>query len=228
MEITDPKALAAKRWFGYGRWSAPYWFIGKEPGGADEPEQYASWLRLGGDELIDCRAHDLDCSADGRTGMWHGSPVPKLQSTWRALIATVLGYEGAGSYDAASVRRYQDERWGRSDGDTAVIELSAVAAPSVGDAEALRLTNLPDRIALLRTRIAENRPKFVVFYGLGNDPVHGVPYLTHWSEIAQRPLADDEPVVVNGTAYVAERHPTAFGTTNAHWIELGRRLRAIT
>jgi hypothetical protein len=43
----DPKTLAASRWYGYGRWGAKYWFIGKEPGGVDDPENYDSWERLG-------------------------------------------------------------------------------------------------------------------------------------------------------------------------------------
>jgi hypothetical protein len=59
----DPKMLAAAQWYGYGRWDAPYWLVGKEPGGTDDPEQYASWARLGEPELLDCRAHDLDCAS---------------------------------------------------------------------------------------------------------------------------------------------------------------------
>src|SRR5579875_2052620 len=45
---------------GYGSWSARYWFVGMEPGGSDDRETYASWLRLGGTDLIDLRAHNLD------------------------------------------------------------------------------------------------------------------------------------------------------------------------
>jgi hypothetical protein len=35
------KALAAEQWFGYGRWAAPYWFVGMEPGGQDDAR--VSW-----------------------------------------------------------------------------------------------------------------------------------------------------------------------------------------
>ena len=221
------KAAAAERWFGYGRWDAPYWFIGKEPGGSDDPEQYASWERLGAPELLDCREHDLDCAADGKVGQWHGGDRPRLQGTWRPLIAMTLAFEGADAYDEDAVRAYQDARWGTRSGNTAVLELSAIAAPSVAHAEALRLTHLDDRISMLRRRIAEHAPKFVVFYGLGTDPVYNKPYLDHWSTIAGRELVVDEPVVVGQTIYVAERHPVAHGTTNAHWVELGKRLRSI-
>jgi hypothetical protein len=223
----DVKVLAAETWFGYGRWDAPYWFIGKEPGGGDDPEQYASWLRLGGGHLIDCRDHDLDCPAARKPGMWHGGERPPLQSTWRPLIAMVLGYEGAPAYDEDSVRRYQDERWGRSDGDTALLELSAIAARSVSQEEAMRLMYVRDRIATFRRHLEETPPQFVVFYGGGADPVNGVPYLEHWRAIAEHNLTVGEPVLIGDTVFVAERHPTAHGTTNAHWFELGRRVRAM-
>lgn len=40
----DPKVLAARNWFGYGRWDAPYWFLGMEPGGTDDHAP----MKLGG------------------------------------------------------------------------------------------------------------------------------------------------------------------------------------
>lgn len=142
----------------------PYWFIGKEPGGADDTEQYASWLRLGGDELIDCGAHDRDCSTDTNPPLWHGvEPGPNLQPTWRPLIAMLLAYRGAAACDEHAVRRYQDERWGRSDGETALLELSAIAAPSVSHDDAMRLMHLEERIATIRRRLEEHRPQLVVF-----------------------------------------------------------------
>ena len=228
METVDPKALAAARWFGYGRWEAPYWFIGKEPGGSDDPEQYASWLRLGGTELIDCREHDADCAA-GETGLWHGpEPGPNLQPTWRSLIAMTLAYEGAEAWDERKARQYQDERWGRSDGNTAVIELSAIASKSVSKAEVLRLVHLEERISVIRRHLASSPPKFVVFYGLGADAVHNVPYLDHWRAIAQYDLGVDQPALIGNTVFVVEKHPTAHGTTTQHWMDLGRRIRALT
>jgi hypothetical protein len=226
MDNTDPKELAAIGWFGYGRWDAPYWFVGKEPGGSDEPEQYASWQRLGGDELIDCREHDTE-DADGHR-MWHGpDPGPKLQPTWRPLIAMILAYQGAKNWDLHAARRYQDESWGRTDGDTAVLELSAVAAKSVSDKEAMRLRNLPERIRKFQERLAQNPPKFVVFYGLGMDPVNNVPYVDHWRAIANHDLEIDEPVLLGRTVFVVEKHPTAHGTTTQHWMDLGRRVRGM-
>jgi hypothetical protein len=221
----DPKAKAAEKWFGYGRWSAPYWFIGKEPGGTDEPEQYASWLRLGGGELIDCRQHDRDCASDDSKMLWHGSDA-KLQPTWRPLIALLLAYQGAPAYDSEEVRRYQSERWGTATGDTAVIELSAVAAPSTSVAETKRLTHLEERIATIRAHIEAARPKFVLFYGGGNDAIFGKPYIERWSQIAGVDLTQNQIAIRNGMAYVATPHPTAHGIKNDFWIDLGRQLAA--
>ena len=227
MGTADPKSLAAASWFGYGRWDAPYWFVGKEPGGTDDPGQYASWDRLGRGELLDCREHDLDCPSARKPGMWHAGDRPPLQGTWRLLIAAVLAYEGLPTYDEEAVRRYQDLDWGRSAGKTAVLELSAVAARSVAQPEAMRLMHLDDRIQTFRARIAQHPPQFVVFYGAGTDPVHKVPYLNHWSEIAQCELVIDEPTIVGTTLFVAEKHPLAHGTTTEHWLALGRRMRAM-
>ncbi len=224
-EYLDAKTQAAEKWFGYGRWDAPFWFVGKEPGGSDEPEQYASWLRLGGGELIDLRAHDLDCAPPGSVMLWHGDRA-RLQATWRPLIALLLAYQGVPAYDREAIRRYQDQRWGSVAGETALIELSAVAAPSTSAGEALRLAHLPERISTIRRRLSEHRPRFVVFYGGGNDPVFGKPYIERWSEIAGVPLAQNEIAVRDGIAFVATPHATAHGITNDFWTDLGSRMAA--
>jgi hypothetical protein len=80
----------------------------------------------------------------------------------------------------------------------------------------------------LRTRLREHEPKFVVFYGLGDDPVRGVPYLEHWRAIAQHDLMDDEPVRLGKTVFVVQKHPTAQGTTTQHWTELAAPVRTLS
>jgi hypothetical protein len=91
----------------------------------------------------------------------------------------------------------------------------------------MRLLHIEERIDVFRRHLAESPPEFVVFYGLGTDPVHDVPYLQHWGAIAQRDLAVDAPVRVGETIFVAQKHPVARGTTTAHWLDLGRRVRAM-
>jgi hypothetical protein len=221
--MSDAKSLAAEQWFGYGRWDSPFWFIGKEPGGADEPEQYASWLRLGGGELIDCRAHDRDCAVSEETMLWHGVGGV-LQPTWRPLIAVLLAYKGATEYDKDAVWRYQDQKWGSTTGETALVELSAIAAPSTSVEESLRLTHLPERIATIRANIAKYHPQFVLFYGGGRDPIARRPYIERWNEIAGVRLEPKVAAKRDGTAYLATPHPTSHGLTNAFWFNLGRQL----
>lgn len=67
-KMESARGQAASEWFGYGRWEAPYWFIGMEPGATEEASSYESWLRLGGGELIDCKQHHLDTNFT----RWHG------------------------------------------------------------------------------------------------------------------------------------------------------------
>jgi hypothetical protein len=49
----------ARGFYGYGRWDAPYWFIGPEPGmGPNQPASNApllnAWLKSGKCDLCDC------------------------------------------------------------------------------------------------------------------------------------------------------------------------------
>lgn len=88
----------------------------------------------------------------------------------------------------------------------------------------IRLIHVKKRIDKIRARIVEHRPRFVLFYGAGHDPVYGVPYLERWSEIAGESLSPNVVVRREGTTYVATPHATAHGLTNAFWTDLGRRL----
>jgi hypothetical protein len=164
--MDDLKALAARNWFGYGRWDAPYWFIGMEPGGTDDLASYEEWMRLGGTELIDCRAHHLGT----KLTKWHGGHRPPTQPTWRRLIQLLLGYKGKpADLDSASI--YQRDSWGSLNGDTALLEVSALHAKNLA-ATVDRNAYRDRRIAILKGRLETNRPKFVVFYGLGYQSVY--------------------------------------------------------
>jgi hypothetical protein len=91
METDNPKARAARSGLGYGRWEAPYWFVGMEPGGEDADASYETWWeQFGGAELIDCREHHLASNSTD----WHRDNRPPTQRTWLRLIPLVLAYEG--------------------------------------------------------------------------------------------------------------------------------------
>jgi hypothetical protein len=143
----DARSRAARHWFGYGRWDAPYWFVGMEPGGKDEHASYESWLRLGGGELLDCKAHHLD---SGFT-KWHGGRRPPTQSTWRRLMQALLAYKGEPTdMDAVSV--YQRDRWGMREGETALIELMTLHAQSLSHASD-RTTHREERVKTIGERL---------------------------------------------------------------------------
>ena len=118
--------------YGYGRWEAPYWFIGPEQGMGqheknDLRRRVEAWIELGQRELNDCREFH------SRIGelRWHfKKPKVDLQSTWRPLMLlmmTLLGREA----DGEALRNYQRDRWGTINGETCVIELSGLAASTL-------------------------------------------------------------------------------------------------
>jgi hypothetical protein len=135
-----------------------------EPGGTDDHASYESWLGLGGHALIDCREHHED--SNRRAGMtvtrWHHSRPP-IQRTWGALIRAVLAFEGR-TGECADVAAYQRDWWGRTAGTTAVLEISALHAPSMNvDVERTRYR--AERIAELKRQLEANQPRFALFYG---------------------------------------------------------------
>jgi hypothetical protein len=52
----------AEHFYGYGRWDAPFWFIGPEAAmdndGIDSiSARFQSWEKLGGSAIVDCVEH---------------------------------------------------------------------------------------------------------------------------------------------------------------------------
>jgi hypothetical protein len=153
------RTRAAQEWFGYGRWDAPYWFVGTEPGGDAAPIWVDTWRRLGAPELCDCREHYLGAGSD----KWHRSFSPPTQPNWRRLIQLLLAYEGSAT-DMDSVRFYQRNFWGSRHGRTAIIQCSA---SHVSDATPVaRSQHQSERLRILRKRLQEHKPKLAVFYGM--------------------------------------------------------------
>ena len=120
----------AMRSFGYGRWDAPYWFIGPEQAQGrfeenDLKQRVKAWSLFGKYELDDCRAFH----AQIRESRWHRSK-PALQPTWRPLLILLMAFLGK-PVDNETLRAYQRDRWGSRSGETCVIELSGLAAASL-------------------------------------------------------------------------------------------------
>lgn len=198
--VDDGIREMALRCYGYGRWSAPYWFIGPEQGQAPEENddlkpRVRAWRELGATELTDCRDfHEL--IEDKR---WHRER-PRLQSTWRPLLLLLMTYLGK-STDRGTLRSYQRDKWGRLDGETCVIELSGLAARNFTvprDRESFR----QERIAVIRERMRHHSPELVVMYGLGE--------MEHWMTIADGSFPKENFLRRGSTVLACTPHPTTL------------------
>ena len=216
--MDDPEREMTQKCYGYGRWEAPYWFIGPEQGkGREEPDdnnrRLNAWLELGADHLCDCKLFHMHIEDDSRH---REMPPPSLQSTWRPLILLLMAFLGE-STDRENLRAYQRNHWGmQGNGQTCVIELSGLAARSLKapmDHNQFR----PERIEFIRQRLQEHKPAFVVMYGLKDKK--------SWAEIAGRELNTGEPVKINTTTVVLTPHPVAHGMKSEYWKNMGEILR---
>jgi hypothetical protein len=208
---TSARDAAARQWFGYGRWAAPYWFVGMEPGGTDDDKSYDVWRALGGGELIDCRKHHL-CSGYTR---WHGPARPATQSTWRRLIQALLAFKSEPT-DMEAVSRYQRDEFGSEVGETAVIELSALNAPNL-QTVVERTLHREARIEDLCRRLETYHPRFAIFYG--------TTYRTEYAKVAGA-FGPDGTAWSGKTFCVLVPHPTAPGGPRPdYWLALGRAIR---
>lgn len=215
MSETEREIEMAQRGFGYGRWDAPYWFIGLEEGkGGGEPPGNSSrveaWHKIQREGLCDCKEFHFAI----REFKWHSDP-PRLQSTWRPLILllkTFLNQDSARDH----LRDYQRDHWGRSHGQTCVIELSGTAAKGLA-VKVDRSRFVDERIRFIREKMNLRPPTFVVMYG--------VTRRRDWKRLVEPPLEPDTIVKRDGTLFVMTPSPTAFGRKSADWISLARKLR---
>jgi hypothetical protein len=220
LQQSDARTIAARYWFGYGSWSAPYWFVGMEPGGDDDRLSYETCIELAGsrwDGLIDCKAHHdaWNARASGPICHWHDGGIPPIQRTWGPLIRTLLAYQRSPDHDE-DVARYQRDGWGRKPGCTAVLELSALHARNLGvDIE--RTAHRSERIRDLEHRLACHRPRFALFYGTS--------YRTEYEKVVGA-FGPDATTWFGTTLCVLTVHPAyRFAPGRDYWYALGAWLR---
>jgi hypothetical protein len=211
----------ARRFFGYGRWDMPYWFIGPEQGkgpkeAADNTARANAWIKIGRPDLCDCKEFP---DAIGEKS-WHREPPakPRLQPIWRPLILLLRTLPGkpAGRDD---LRAYQRDQWGKvSGGETCVIELCGLAAKGFA-MEMERERFREERVEIVRQKIREHKPTVIVMYGQSEKK--------YWEEIAGFELEQDQPRWGGSTLLVFATHPNTRGRRNSDWEQLGKRLRDI-
>jgi hypothetical protein len=229
MDLNAGLKEMARHCYGYGRWDAPYWFIGlgeaMEPG-ANIQKRVEAWQRRGRKTgLSDCREFHK-CIGENR---WHRQePLPPLAPTWRRLILLLKAFHRE-PVENDHLRLYQRDYWGMTEAETCIIELFGLSAPNFKAYKALMLELftqeqideiLRERICFIRKKINEHAPKLVVMYGRGARK--------QWKEIAGgRSFRDDEIFKIGATVMVYTTHPTAHDVTDAYWESLGEELRVI-
>jgi hypothetical protein len=220
------------RFYGYGSWDAPLWFVGMEEGGGNTLEELECRLKSwdGSDDLVDLK--DFHSKLGGTD--WF-SDRPKIQSTWGKLIRVALACEGR-TPDRESVRTYQRDELGRKNGSTALLELLPLPSPSTShwiygslelatlkDRASYRDAMIPFRTDAIRRRLKQHQPRVVLFYGLD--------YREHWETIVEQPF-QQEPEARFSTAtnsttrFILAPHPAAMrGVRNSDYESIGMWIR---
>lgn len=217
----------ARRCYGYGRWDAPYWFIGIGEG-MDKHDSLekrsAVWSRLQKDGLTDCREFHQNI---GQT-QWHrDTPPAEPQRTWGSLMLLLMTFLDEKS-DVEHRRDYQRKYWGAIKSDTCAVELFGLPAPTFEQYQYLALTLftkkqideiLENRIRSLREKIQAHKPRFVVMYGRSARK--------QWNALAGIPLRDNAIYELGSTMMVSATHPNDrhLKERNKYWIGLGKDLR---
>ena len=224
------------KFYGYGNFAAPYWFIGMEEGGGDSFEEVTRrinvWDQRGRRELEDVADYHI------ALGITHPfDEKPKLQPTWAKLIRVLLTIEGEPP-DREEVRAFQQKTWARSTGNVNLMELLPLPSPSTRHWLYADHSELPDlssrdayrqqwstlRIQGLQERIATYQPKAVIFYSFG--------YLPYWRQVANAELQPALSGAIyehrrSATLYVVLKHPASKGTdmTSGYFHQAGQFIR---
>jgi ribosome modulation factor len=230
MPLSDDERYLAENCYGYGRWSAKYWFIGWEQGMGEDtiPDRAKAFRELDSDEdgLVDL------CSFHARIEdyRWCGQR-PILQSTWKYLILLLMVFLGKADPDDDKLRRkYQSGHWGNSTGETCVIDLSGIPSASKYLTKARERLLSPKEITLLNEirqkrlnriheEMTEHSPKFVIIYDL-DQKSH---WLQFWKDNSIDVCQSDGIWTVMSTKIVFTRAPAQ--SANSLWIGLGNQLR---
>lgn len=239
--MTELLTAFMSTFYGYGNPEAKLWFVGMEEGTGPSWEQHIeprfyAWQIRGGQEFEDLRAYHEAIDVHELF-----TDTPKIQSTWRRLIQTVLSSQGEDATNTQRIAAYQANELGTHAGDTCLLELMPLPSPSIREwyyahlaAElpflASRRTYTPHvrpcRIEGLRGLIAEHKPRHVVFYGRT--------FKQHWAAItaphALYALAGQSHILrATGahTTYWALPHPNARGVSGNPYIRLGELMSKV-
>ena len=173
------------------------------------------WNALGCKELVNIQAHHERHEKD-----WFSAKVHKPQPTWQKLIWLLFAFKGEPETPSA-VLDYQKQLLGRSNGETALLEISSLPAEHVG-IEVPRMLFRAERTQALRERMLAYKPEFVVFYSPDDSKDHEC--VTAWNSIAGKQLVRDKPIAAGGTVCLMTYHPNGEWS-KTYWERMGRRLQ---
>ena len=222
--------------YGYGKYSGGYWFVGMEEGGGNSFENIDKRLK-DWDRRDRCEIEDIaDYHAEIGAGQYFDLH-PKLQPTWNRLIRIALSAEGQDIIHKEQVREYQQKYLGRQTSNNCLVELLPLPSPSLGHWLYAKHSKLPclrsreaymtcyaqRRATHLQQSIHEFNPKTVIFYSV--NPA----YISWWKSIAG--VEFEEKLIVGDRMYIGKnkqtvfaivRHPVARGVKNEYFHQVGK------
>ncbi len=246
-QINDDFWDLARHCYGYGNWQGHYWFIGPEQGGSVTriPKRAAAFRKLDGDTdgLCDCCEFHKEIFEAGDKDWCRQGKLPPLQSTWHYLLVTLLSYKNQITFEKSNdraareiylrpIKEYQRDEWGRSNGETCVIERSGVAYKSFKESAAIRATFsdserqefdsvLRQRTEHITSQILKIGPDFVLIYSKSQYP--------HWKDLRSRgSKISGSPNEIFRVGRTLVAFAESRGKNNPHpdpWFNLGQELR---
>ena len=219
----------AKFW-GYGCFGAPAWFVGMEEGLGPETDFEERFRAADGKATIDMRR---DMTGVPHAMAWFRPPAPPIQQTWKYPIALYLFLRDGRSPTLEEIRAYQLDVLGDIDRkDSCVIELMPLPARSSGDAgwpysnyvgnrKQYLERYKPERVRQLRNLIATHRPRLVIF--------HALTYLSDWADVIGETLSlitrQMYFAAVGGTACCAIPNANSRGMSYGRLYDFAARVR---
>jgi hypothetical protein len=229
----DGEEEMARDCFGYGRWDAPFWFIGPEQGMSDDPGEmafrYEAWRNGHKAELDDCirfhrRLENLRPPKLNKYGKriddWHGE-TPNTQRTWSRLIQFLIGF---GAQGVTNHLEYQKHHWGTHTGQTCVAELSGLAANNSA-VKRDRLGFLDARLTRL-SKALNGKQELVLLYGQTLACKIAWDRLRLGAEVVGRCSRGEEVYKRGDTLFVhSPFHPAGNGQSYEIWNRFGKEVK---
>lgn len=244
------------KFYGYGKLKSDYWFVGMEEGGGNSFDEIIArlniWKKHGKPTLLDNHEFHKDLFDEmGRSGNFEKA-WGKYQRTWGGLIKILLSYENENSPTLQEVKTFQTEKLGANASNNCIVELFPLPSPSTNKFHDFKSAGIDidyltsrdsyksylkdQRINLLRDLIAENTPKFVIFYSSTPE------YIGYWCKISGASETDFRVETIQEinqkkltarfyktkrTCFAIIHHPTYTGVSNEYFKVTGKRIRQI-